>query len=121
MGRIRRGNSGPSQVESVARDIEGIEPQYLIVGDRQHAFTSHELERWVEVSENLFSDEMQKMGNLERKLRTEIDSVLGISVQVKLVEPKTIVRSEGKAKRVIDRSELERPDNNLLVRSKRGT
>ena len=118
---IRGVNVFPSQIESVLLDVEGIEPHYLIVVDRQHAFTSHELEIWVEVSENLFSDEMQKMGNLERKLRTELDSVLGISVQVKLVEPKTIVRSEGKAKRVIDRSELEGPDNNFLVRSKRGT
>jgi len=118
---IRGVNVFPSQIESVLLDVEEVEPHYLIVVDRQHAFTSYELEIWVEVSENLFSDEMQKMGNLERKLRTELDSILGISVRVKLVEPKTIARREGKAKRVIDRSELERPDSNLLVRPKGGT
>lgn len=118
---IRGVNVFPSQIESVLLNVEGVEPHYLIVVDRQHAFTSYELEIWVEVSENLFSDEIQKMENLERKLRAEMDSVLGISARVKLVEPKTIVRSEGKTKRVVNRSELERPDNHLLVRPKGGT
>ena len=53
-----------------------------------------------------FSDEMSKMENLETRLRAEMDSVLAIAAKIKLVEPKTIARTEGKAKRVFDRSEL---------------
>lgn len=103
---VRGVNVFPSQIESVLLDVEGVEPHYLIVVDRQHAFKSDEIEVWVEVSEEVFSDEMQKMENLEKRLRSEMDSVLGISAKIKLVEPKTIARTEGKAKRVADRSEL---------------
>ncbi|MGB2855034.1 MAG: phenylacetate--CoA ligase [Dehalococcoidia bacterium] len=103
---VRGVNVFPSQIESVLLAIEGVEPHYLIVVDRQHVFKSDELEIWVEVSEEVFSDEMQKMEKLEQRLREEMDSVLGISAHIKLVEPKTITRTEGKAKRVVDRSEL---------------
>jgi len=103
---VRGVNVFPSQIESVLLDVEGVEPHYLIVVDRQHVFKSDELEIWVEVSEEVFSDEMQKMEDLEKRLRSEMDSVLGISARIKLVEAKTVARSEGKAKRVVDRSEL---------------
>ena len=103
---VRGVNVFPSQIESVLLDVEGVEPHYLIVVDRQHAFKTDELEIWVEVSEEVFSDEMQKMEGLEKRLRSEMDSVLGISARIKLVEPRTIERTEGKAKRVVDRSEL---------------
>ncbi len=103
---VRGVNVFPSQIESVLLAIEGVEPHYLIVVDRQHVFKSDELEIWVEVSEEVFSDEMLKMEKLEQRLRSEMDSVLGISAHIKLVEPKTIARTEGKAKRVVDRSEL---------------
>ena len=103
---VRGVNVFPSQIESVLLAVEGVEPHYLIVVDRQHAFKTDELEVWVEVSEDVFSDEMQKMENLEKRLRSEMDSVLGIAARIKLVEPKTIARTEGKARRVIDRSEL---------------
>jgi len=103
---VRGVNVFPSQIESVLLTIEGVEPHYLIVVDRQHVFKSDELEIWVEVSEEVFSDEMLKMEKLEQRLREEMDSVLGISAHIKLVEPKTIARTEGKAKRVVDRSEL---------------
>lgn len=103
---VRGVNVFPSQIESVLLDVEGVEPHYLIVVDRQHVFKTDELEIWVEVSEDVFSDEMQKMEMLEKRLRSEMDSVLGISARIKLVEPKTIARTEGKAKRVVDRSEL---------------
>jgi len=103
---VRGVNVFPSQIESVLLDVEGVEPHYLIVVDRQHAFKTDELEIWVEVSEQVFSDEMQKMEGLEKRLRSEMDSVLGISARIKLVEPRTIERTEGKAKRVVDRSEL---------------
>ncbi len=103
---VRGVNVFPSQIESVLLEVEGVEPHYLIVVDRQHQFKSDELEVWVEVSEDVFSDELGKMEGLERKLRSEMDSVLGISAKIKLVEPRTIARTEGKAKRVVDRSEL---------------
>ena len=103
---VRGVNVFPSQIESVLLAIEGVEPHYMIVVDRQHVFKSDELEIWVEVSEEVFSDEMLKMEKLEQRLREEMDSVLGISAHIKLVEPKTITRTEGKAKRVVDRSEL---------------
>jgi phenylacetate-CoA ligase len=61
---------------------------------------------WVEVSEGIFSDEMTKMAALQAKLQRELDSVLGIKARIKLVEPRKLTRSEGKAKRVVDRSEL---------------
>ncbi|MFH1639594.1 MAG: phenylacetate--CoA ligase [Chloroflexota bacterium] len=103
---IRGVNVFPSQIESVLLSVEGVVPQYQIVVDRQQGFASDELEIWVEVSEAIFSDEMAKMSALQNKLQSELDSVLGIKARVKLVEPKTITRSIGKAKRVIDRSEL---------------
>jgi phenylacetate-CoA ligase len=105
---VRGVNVFPSQIESVLLDVEGVEPQYLIVVDRQHGFKADDLEIWVEVSEDVFSDEIGKMENLEKKLRAELESVLSISPRIKLVEPRTIARTEGKAKRVVDRSELKK-------------
>ena len=103
---VRGVNVFPSQIESVLLEVEGVEPHYLIVVDRRDVFSTEDLEIWVEVSEAVFSDEMQKMEKLEKKLRAEMDSVLGISARIKLVEPRTITRTEGKAKRVIDRKDL---------------
>ncbi len=65
-----------------------------------------DVEIMVEVDEKLFSDEIKKMHALEQKIKKEIEAVLSIGVTVKLVEPKTIARSEGKAKRVIDKRAL---------------
>ena len=59
----------------------------------------------VEVNQRFFSDEIKELENLRRKIKSELESVLGISTRIKLVEPQTIARSEGKARRVID----ERP------------
>lgn len=106
MIRVRGVSVFPSQIESVLLTVQGIEPQYMIVVDKQNAFASDELEIWVEVSEGTFSDEMAKMTALQAKLQAELDSVLGIKARIKLVEPKSIARTEGKAKRVFDRSEL---------------
>ena len=105
---IKGVNVFPSQIESVLLDVEGVEPQYLIVVDRQHGFKADDLEIWVEVSENFFSDEVVKMEALEKKLRAELESVLSISPRIKLVEPRTLARTEGKAKRVVDRSEINK-------------
>jgi len=103
---VRGVNVFPSQIESVLLEVEGVEPHYLIVIDRRDVFSTEDLEIWVEVSEEVFSDEVQKMERLGKKLRAEMDSVLGISARIKLVEPRTIVRTEGKARRVVDRKEL---------------
>lgn len=64
------------------------------------------LEIWVEMSQKMFSDKVKKIEELEMKIRKEIVSTLGINAKVKLVEPKTIERSEGKAKRVIDKRKI---------------
>jgi len=99
-------NVFPSQIESALLEVEGVLPHYQIIVDKQHAFSYSELEIRVEVSEDFFSDEMQKMESLTNKICSKIESTLGISTKVKLVEPKTIARSAGKSKRVVDRSEL---------------
>ncbi len=97
---IRGINVFPSQIETVLMGIKETLPHYQIVVTREEALD--ELEVQVEVNERCFSDEIRGLEALERKIRKEIESVLAIAVRVKLVEPKTIVRSEGKAKRVVD-------------------
>jgi phenylacetate-CoA ligase len=101
---IRGVNVFPSQIEEVLLRIAHTEPQYQIIVERRGQLD--ELEVWVEVSEQFFSDEVRQLETLERQIRREIEEVLGINVRVKLVEPKTIERSEGKAKRVIDHRQL---------------
>lgn len=101
---IRGVNVFPSQIESVLMEIEGTEPHYVLVVDR--VGTMDCLQVQVEVNERFFSDEVKGLEAFERKVKREIESLLGISVDVKLVEPKTIQRSEGKAKRVIDNRQI---------------
>lgn len=101
---IRGVNVFPSQVESVLLSIGDTEPHYLLVVDR--VGTLDTLEILVEVSESMFSDKIKRLEELERKIRQELDSILGISAKIKLVEPKTIARSEGKAKRILDNRKL---------------
>ncbi|UNC93799.1 phenylacetate--CoA ligase [Candidatus Contubernalis alkalaceticus] len=101
---IRGVNVFPTQIESVLLDIGETEPHYQLIVDRKGSMDS--LEVWVEVSEKLFSDKVKGLEDLERTIAHKIDSILGISGKIKLVEPKTIPRSEGKAQRVIDRRKL---------------
>lgn len=101
---IRGVNVFPSQIESVLLEVEGVEPHYVIVVDRKRHMDTLEIQ--VEVSEEVFSDEARKMEALEKRLKEELESILSISAVIKLVEPKSIIRTEGKAKRVIDRREL---------------
>jgi len=103
---IRGVNVFPSQIESVLMETEGTQPHYLIVVDRRPG-QMDDLEIWVEVSSDLAADEVKTMEKLESRISAELQSLLGISLKVKLVEPKTIARSEGKAKRVIDRRDLD--------------
>ncbi|MFH0738471.1 MAG: phenylacetate--CoA ligase [Candidatus Omnitrophota bacterium] len=102
---VRGINVFPSQIEHVLLGIEGTKPHYQLVVDRK-AGKLDELEILVEVEEKIFSDEIKQLRLLEEKIAKEIESVLGVFVKVKLVEPKTIERSEGKAKRVVDKRVL---------------
>ncbi|MBD3184267.1 AMP-binding protein [Candidatus Poribacteria bacterium] len=97
---IRGVNVFPSQIESVLVAVEEVEPHYEIVVDRVGHLDDLLLR--VEVNEQIFSDEVRKLEAIQGKIQDEIESLLGISVKVQLVEPKTIARSEGKAKRVRD-------------------
>jgi phenylacetate-CoA ligase len=101
---IRGVNVFPTQIESVLLSVEGVEPHYQIIVDRKRHLD--DIEIWVEVSEAVFSDEVRGLEEVAEKVRVEMNSVLGISARIKLVEPKTIIRTEGKAKRIIDRREL---------------
>jgi phenylacetate-CoA ligase len=101
---IRGVNVFPSQIESVLMDIEGVEPHYQIVVERKGALD--ELEVWVEVEETVFPDAMRKLVEFEKKITDEIYATLGLKAKVKLVEPKTIERTTGKARRVIDKRSL---------------
>ncbi|MGI6488102.1 MAG: phenylacetate--CoA ligase [Syntrophomonadaceae bacterium] len=101
---IRGVNVFPSMVESVLLSIPGVEPHYLLIVDR--VGTLDELEVWVEVSEKVFSDQVKKLEELGKLIRKELEGTLGIGVKVRLVEPRSIERSEGKAKRIIDRRKL---------------
>ncbi len=101
---IRGVNVFPSQIEHVLMSVEGVEPHYQIIVDREGALDVMEVQ--VEVDERIFSDEVKKLETLSRRIERDIKEMLGISCRVKLVEPKTIQRSEGKAKRVIDRRKI---------------
>jgi phenylacetate-CoA ligase len=97
---IRGVNVFPSQIETVLMEMEETEPHYKLIVTREGALDNLEVQ--VEVNEKFFSDEMRVMRSIEDKIRENIRSMLGLTVKVKLVEPKTIERSEGKAKRVLD-------------------
>ncbi|MBN1996098.1 phenylacetate--CoA ligase [candidate division KSB1 bacterium] len=101
---IRGVNVFPSQIEAVLLEIKEIEPHYQLVVTREDALD--QLEVQVEVNEKFFSDEIRVLESLGNRIKTEVENILGISVKVKLVEPKSIARSEGKAKRVIDLRKL---------------
>jgi len=101
---IRGVNVFPSQIESVLMTIKGVEPHYLLIVDRQANLDT--LEVHVEVNESVFSDEVKDLQTLGRSIEKEIKDLLGVNAGVKLVEPKTIQRSEGKAQRVIDKRKI---------------
>ncbi len=98
---IRGVNVFPTQVEGVLANYSDVEPHYLIVVDRKENLDVMEV--WVEMSEKLFSDEVRAVEEVRQRIKEDVESVLGIGVTVKLVEPKSIERSQGKAKRVLDK------------------
>ena len=101
---IRGVNVFPSQVEHVLVGTEGVEPHYQIIVNRVGNMDTMDVE--VEVSEDIFSDEIRILEKLSNRIRADIKDMLGVTCKVKLVEPKTIQRSEGKAQRVIDNRKL---------------
>lgn len=97
---IRGVNVFPSQIEGVLLEIAGTTPNYQIIVNRVD--NRDVLEVLVEMSPEIFSDEVRLIEDVEAKIRERLDSVLGINAKVRMVEPKSLARSEGKAKRVID-------------------
>ena len=101
---IKGVNVFPTQIENVLFEIEGTEPHYRIVVEREnHQDKATVL---VEVVESIFFDEMKKQRQLVDRIKKQLASELGVSVDVKLVEEKTLERFEGKGQRVIDKREL---------------
>jgi len=101
---IRGVNVFPSQIEQVILAVEGVEPHYQLVVERRDQLD--ELEVQVEMNERLFSDEVRNLERTERRMEELLYGSLNIHTRVKLVEPKSIARSEGKAKRIIDKRRL---------------
>ena len=98
---IRGVNVYPQQIEEALLSIEGVAPHYQIEVSREGALD--ELEVRVEVTENLFFDEMQKQQAMKEKIERKLETSLAVHAKVRLVEPGSTPRSEGKAVRVIDR------------------
>ncbi len=101
---IKGVNVFPSQIEHVLFEIEGTEPHYQIVVERKGAMD--EATVLVEAGESIFFDQMRHQRDMVEKIRKRLAQELGISVEVKLVEKKTLERFEGKARRVIDNRKL---------------
>ena len=98
---IRGVNVFPSQVEAALMAVEGTLPHYQIILTRQGGLDRMAVE--VEVTPEVFSDSIRGLEDIRARLAQSIERILGIRVELRLVEPHTIARSEGKAKRVIDR------------------
>ncbi len=95
---IRGVNVFPSQVETALLRVEGTLPHYQIVLTREKGLDQMEVK--VEVTPEVFSDEIRKLEALQQQLEASIENILGLRVKVTLVEPRTLARSEGKARRV---------------------
>ena len=98
---IRGVNVFPSQIEAVLMETPGVAPHYQLIVDREGQLDTLEVQ--VEVDETTFSDEVKQLQTLAKNIQSRIKDYYTVSVKVKLVEPRSIPRSEGKAKRVIDR------------------
>ncbi|MBN1159016.1 MAG: phenylacetate--CoA ligase [Bacteroidales bacterium] len=98
---IRGVNLFPSQIESILLEMSEIKPHYQLIADRINNLDTLELQ--VEVDEEFFQDKISQLQTLRQKIQNNLESTMGISIQVHLVEPKTLARSEGKSQRVIDK------------------
>lgn len=101
---IRGVNVFPSQIEAVLLEMSEASPHYQLVVDRENNLDS--LEIMVEIDDQFWSDEIRALENLRKQIQHNIASALGLTAKITLVEPNTIPRSEGKAKRVIDNRKL---------------
>lgn len=101
---IRGVNVFPSQIEAAIMNVSGVAPHYMIYVDRVDNLDVMEIH--VEVNESISSDTVGSLEALRKKIESEIHSYLGISARVRLVEPNTVQRSEGKAVRVIDKRKI---------------
>ncbi len=103
---IRGVNVFPSQIEAVLLEVTGVEPHYHLIVERADNLDTLEIQ--VEVSEQIFadSDEIKVLQNIERRIVKDIKDYLGVTAKVKLVEPKTLERFEGKASRVQDKRKI---------------
>ncbi len=97
---IRGVNVFPSQIEGLLVETEGLTPHYQLILRREKAMDTLEIQ--VEVDECLFSDEIKHLQRLEQKIKKNIKEFLGVTAMIKLVEPQTLARSEGKAQRIRD-------------------
>ena len=98
---IRGVNVFPSQIEEVLMNVDDLEPHYLIVLYKKDYMDK--IEVWVEVSEKIFHEKIMDLEDFEKSIEAKLYSAIGIRIKVSLKEPKTIVRSQGKAKRVWDK------------------
>jgi len=101
---IRGVNVFPSQIEAALLEIGETTPHYMMIVDRVNNLDSLEVQ--VEVDEKFFSDEIRELEGLTKKIAHVIQQAIGLAVKVKLVEPKTLERSMGKAVHVIDKRKL---------------
>jgi phenylacetate-CoA ligase len=103
---IRGVNVFPSQIEAVLIGVTELEPHYQLIVDRSGTMDTLEIQ--VEVSEKIFSDsdEVRYLQKIEKRLSKDIKDYLGVTAKVKLVEPKSLQRFEGKASRVIDKRKM---------------
>lgn len=101
---IRGVNVFPSQIESALLEIGEVNPYYMLTVDRVNNLDTLDID--VEMSETMFSDEVRRVEDIEKKIRQKIESTIGISAKIHLVEQKSLKRTEGKASRVIDKRHL---------------
>lgn len=101
---IRGVNVFPSQIESVLLKHSQVEPHYMIIVDRVNNLDVLEVQ--IEMNDSIFSDKVSSIESVERRLRQDIESTLGISAKIRLVENRSLQRSEGKVKRVIDKRNI---------------
>ncbi len=99
---IRGVNVFPSQIESVLMEVEEVAPHYLIVVDKKKGYLD-DLEVQVELNREKFTGSFRDLEAVERKISRKLNNVLTVSARVRLVEPKSLERTLGKAKRVLDK------------------
>jgi phenylacetate-CoA ligase len=102
---VRGVNIFPSQIENVLMEVEGTKPHYQIIVERKDSLDTIQVK--VEVCSEIFQDTMKKLVELEKAIAEKLYAVLGLKVDVKLVEPKTLERTTGKSRRVVDLRKLD--------------